>query len=425
MNNELERPAGPLLWLAALLLAAFLTGCGGGGSSGTGAIAPGAVCAAGSVTIPTVTLSDPTNGNQQVTTSTGGVAGGGKSINATFNMAMDAATINANSFTLSGANGAMITPATVAYNASTHVATLTTSAALQTNTVHTATINKGATSAAGTATACVYASSFTTVNLAATGLAPINLGRVASFAAASSSGITNTAAAPTTHINGDLVLTPNDTCNAVSVDNVGGFGLCNGFAPTISGSVITPTYPDTTTATAVMGDLMAAFLSITPSAGPPAAGSLDGATSIPAGTTLGAATGSALVPGDNLFVPGVYRSTTSIFITDDLTLDAQGDTDAVFVFQSSSTIGTSVGARILLVNGAKASNVWWQAGTSATLGTNSAFQGNILASADVTMNLGATSCGRLLAGAFTAGAFVFDSNVVSVPGHPSAPAPCN
>jgi hypothetical protein len=175
----------------------------------------------------------------------------------------------------------------------------------------------------------------------------------------------------------------------------------------------------------------AAFLSITPPAGPPAAGSLGGATNLPAGTTLGAPTGSALVQGDNLFTPGVYQSLTSILITGDLTLDAQGNPNAVFVFQSFSTVGTAPGAaspgvhtRILLINGAKASNVFWQAGSSATLETNSEFQGNILAAANITMVTGATSCGRLLAGAFTAGSFVFDSNVVSVPGNVNAPASC-
>jgi len=177
-----------------------------------------------------------------------------------------------------------------------------------------------------------------------------------------------------------------------------------------------------------VADLTAAFLSITPPAGPPAAGSLGGATPIAAPTGLGAVTGSALVVGQNLFHPGVYQSITSIGIHDDLTLDAQGDPNAVFVFQSSSTVITAAGAappgtrtRILLVNGAKASNVWWQVATSATLGAYTEFQGNILASASITMVTGATSCGRLLAGGFTAGAFVFDSNVVSVPGQPFAP----
>jgi hypothetical protein len=132
------------------------------------------------------------------------------------------------------------------------------------------------------------------------------------------------------------------------------------------------------------------------------------------------------VPGDNYFTPGVYQSLTEIIITGDLTLDAQGDPNARFVFQSSSTTKMAAGSptvysRILLVGGAKASNVWWQVGTSATLGLYSEFQGNILASASITMETGATSCGRLMAGAFTAGLFVFDSNVVSVPGQPFAP----
>jgi hypothetical protein len=98
----------------------------------------------------------------------------------------------------------------------------------------------------------------------------------------------------------------------------------------------------------------------------------------------------------------------------------------------SSTLTTATGASgapgatISLINGAKASNVFWQVGSSATLGAYSVFAGNVLADSSITMATGATSCGRLLAGAVTAtGAFVFDSNVVSVPGHASANAPAN
>ena len=265
----------------------------------------------------------------------------------------------------------------------------------------------------------------------------VNLGLAATYGMATTAGVTNTTTLPITHIEGDVVLSGSSiTCNAVTAPGgVGqpGFGLCgsNGSTPTINGRVTTPTNPDATTATAVVNDLKAAFLSITPPAGPPAAGSLGGATNLPAGTTLGNVTGSAMVQGDNYFVAGVYQSITSILITGDLTLDAQGDPNASFIFQSSSTIGTADGAappapghtRILLINGAKASNVWWQAATSVTLGLYSEFQGNILSAASITMKTGATSCGRLLAGAFTAGAFVFDSNVVSVPGKPFAPPP--
>ena len=265
------------------------------------------------------------------------------------------------------------------------------------------------------------------------GAAP-NLGLAAAFGIAATAGVTNTGTLPNTTINGNAVLHPvaGAICNTVAVDGAGGFGLCGGFAPSINGQVISPLFPDAgATSGAVKADLLAAFLSITPPAGPPTAGSRGGATNIPAGTTLGAPTGSALVQGDNYFVPGLYQSLTSILITGDLTLDAQGNPNAVFIFQSSSSVDTAAGAvspgvhtRILLINGAKASNVFWQVSSSATLGAFTDFQGNILASQSITMVTGATSCGRLLAGAFGAGAFVFDSNVVSVPGNASAPATC-
>ncbi|MBF0634598.1 MAG: DUF3494 domain-containing protein, partial [Nitrospinae bacterium] len=82
-------------------------------------------------------------------------------------------------------------------------------------------------------------------------------------------------------------------------------------------------------------------------------------------------------------------------------------------------------ATITLQNGAKASNVWWHVGSSATLGNGTDFYGNILASASISMGTSATSCGRLLSGASGAGAFTFLANTVSVPGHAFAPAGCN
>ncbi len=226
----------------------------------------------------------------------------------------------------------------------------------------------------------------------------INLGLAAPFAIAATAGLTNTITAPITHINGDVVLDPDKTCNAVTVDNAGGFGLCGGMAPTISGTVITNVYPDTTTSTAIKAALNAAFLSITPPAGPPAVGTLAGGTPIAAPTTLGDLAGNPLVLGDNWFTPGVYMSGTSILIAGDITIDGQGDPNATFVFQSASTLTTTDGApspgahtRILLANGAKASNVWWQVATSATIGLYSEFQGNILAAFDITMKTGATA----------------------------------
>ena len=435
--NKFNNYSRGLTWSLALALSALVIGCGGGGGRDpilgagvavftppVGAIVPGAVCPAAGPTVPAITLSDPTSGNQFATTSTSGVAGGGKLIAATFSLPMNAATINAASFILAQTGGAALIPASVSYNAVTRVASLITSSALLADTAYTAVIMGTVASATGTPMGCDYAWNFKTAAVAVVAPAPVNLGLAAPFAIAATAGVTNTLTVPITHINGNVVLNPTATCNAVMVDNVGGFGLCAGSPPTINGTVVTPTYPDTTTANAVQADLRAAFLSITPPAGPPAAGSLGGATNLPAGTTLGEPTGAAMVQGDNLFAPGVYQSTTSILVTGDLTLDAQNNPDASFIFQSSSTVGAATGARILLINGAKASNVFWQAGTSATLGTNAVWNGNILASENITMVTGATSCGRLLAGAFAAGAFVFDSNAVHVPGHASAPATC-
>jgi hypothetical protein len=254
----------------------------------------------------------------------------------------------------------------------------------------------------------------------------IDLGLATPVAIAATAGLTNTMTSPITHINGNVVLTPDQTCNGVTVDNAGGFGLCGGMPPTITGTVITNVYPDTTTAAAIKADLNAAFLSITPLAGPPAVGSLAGGTAIAAPTTLGNTAGSPLVLGDNWFTPGVYTSITSILITGDMTLDGQGDPNAIFVFQSASSLTTADGApspgahaRILLTNGTKASNVWWQVASSATIGSYSEVQGNILAAFDITMKTGATACGRSMAGAWVggSGAFIFDSNVVSVPGN--------
>jgi hypothetical protein len=291
------------------------------------------------------------------------------------------------------------------------------------------TVDASVVDAAKADTASIEAKSIDLGNIDGSGSGPaivVNLGVAKPFAIAATAGVTSTITTPITHINGNVVLTPTQTCNAVAVDNAGGFGLCGGMPPTVSGTVITSVYPDTTTATSIKAALNAAFLSITPLAGPPAVGSLGGGTPMAAPTTLGNMAGSPLVLGDNWFTPGVYTSITSILITGDLTLDGQGDPNAVFILQSASTLTTADGApspgahaRVLLTNGAKASNVWWQVASSATIGSYSEFQGNILAAFNITMKTGASACGRSMAGAWVggAGAYIFDSNVVSVPGN--------
>ena len=117
--------------------------------------------------------------------------------------------------------------------------------------------------------------------------------------------------------------------------------------------------------------------------------------------------------GGLTLTPGLYKSTSSLEITSgDLTLDAQGDADAVFIFQMVSSLTTTEGRQVILSGGASASNIVWQVGSSATLGTNSVFHGNILADQSITMNTGATLEGRALT---RIGAIALDANTITTP----------
>jgi hypothetical protein len=106
---------------------------------------------------------------------------------------------------------------------------------------------------------------------------------------------------------------------------------------------------------------------------------------------------------------GVYCFDSSAFLTGTLTLDAQGNPDAVFIFQIGSTLITSVGSAVVLTNGGQGCHVFWQVGSSATLGTGSAFTGNILALASITATTNAAVEGRLLA---RTGAVTLDKNAI-------------
>ncbi len=102
--------------------------------------------------------------------------------------------------------------------------------------------------------------------------------------------------------------------------------------------------------------------------------------------------------GGTTETPGVYASPAGTFgITGTLTLDAQGNPAAVFVFKAASTLITASASNVKLVNGAKAANVFWLVGSSATLGTYSTLRGNIMALASITVTTGVTIHGRALA----------------------------
>src|ERR1051326_3186815 len=175
--------------------------------------------------------------------------------------------------------------------------------------------------------------------------APVPLGSASAFAVLAGSTVTSTGG---TMLNGDLGLSP--------------------------GTAVTGFPPGIVNGTTHLGDPTAAQAQL----------DLTSAYNDAAGRTVGAITVAGNLGGQTL-TPGLYKSTSTLEISSgDLTLDAQGDANAVFIFQIASTLTTTSGRQVILINGAKAANVFWQVGSSATLGTLSVFKGNILASASIT-----------------------------------------
>lgn len=117
-------------------------------------------------------------------------------------------------------------------------------------------------------------------------------------------------------------------------------------------------------------------------------------------------------------LPGTYQFDSSAGLTGTLTLNAQGNPDAVFIIITGSTLGTSVGSSVVLANGAQGRNVYWVVGSSATIGVGTTFVGQILALEDITVNNSATiTCGAAWA---DTGAVTLDNNTISAP----ASEPC-
>ncbi len=133
---------------------------------------------------------------------------------------------------------------------------------------------------------------------------------------------------------------------------------------------------------------------------------------------------TANVPGfigaGQTLAPGVYKASSSLDVGGSLTLDAGGDPNAVFIFQAPSTLVTDSASSVILTNGAQACNVFWQVGSSATLGTSSDFTGSILALTSISVNTGDTVDGRALA---RNGAVTLDDDTITSPTCATTPPP--
>ncbi|HVA95883.1 MAG TPA: Ig-like domain-containing protein [Candidatus Dormibacteraeota bacterium] len=322
---------------------------------------------------PTITLTNPADADTAVPID--------KTINATFSTAMDPTTITNATFTLAvaGGGGAAVN-GTVTYDGASQIATFTPSANLLADTQYTATISDQVLDLSGNALASGAAPnpwSFTTSGVVGTGPATINLGSAASFAIMATASTSSTG--PTV-INGDVGLSP---------------GTSQGIPPAqVNGTI----HVNDTAITQAQSDLLNAY---------------NDAVS----RTVNAQT----LPGNMgglTFTPGLYSNSTSVLISGgNLTLDAQGDPNAVFIFQMGSTLTTATDSQVILAGGAKAANVFWQVGSSATLGITSIFKGNVLAAVSITLDTGAAVEGRMFAGSAgdITGAVTLDSNTVTVP----------
>src|SRR4029077_9810669 len=101
--------------------------------------------------------------------------------------------------------------------------------------------------------------------------------------------------------------------------------------------------------------------------------------------------------GNRTLTAGAYRYTSSAQLTGPLTLDAQGDPNAQFAFETAAELTTAPASSVALINGASPCNVFWQVGSSATLHTTTAFQGSLMALTSISLNNGASVIGRVLA----------------------------
>jgi hypothetical protein len=202
------------------------------------------------------------------------------------------------------------------------------------------------------------------------------LGAADPFAVLGSSTVTNTG--PTV-VNGDLGVSPGTAITGFAGFPPGGPGVVTGTIHSADAAAGSAQTSITTAYNALASQ--ACNLNLT-------------------GTDLGGLT----------LTPGAYCFSSSAQLTGTLTLNGLGNPGAVWVFQIGSTLTTASGSRVVFINSGQSCGAFWQVGSSATLGTTTAFAGNILALASITLNTGATNSGGLFA---RTAAVTLDTNVVS------------
>jgi len=370
--------------------------------------------AAPDTTAPTITLTSPADADVNVALN--------KAVSATFSEAMNPLTITApGTFTLSvaGVGGASVV-GTTTYDPLTHIATFTPTANLATTTQYTATVSNAAKDLSGNALAVgLIANPWTFTTGGVAGPVGPNLGAALTFGAfGGGAGITNQGV--NTVINGDIGTTGASTVvtgfhdagpGCIYTETGSNVGLVNGniYTAPPPPTVGCPSEGTATTfgiASQAAIDALAAYNDLSPA-------------SRPGGSDPGAGQLGGLV----LF-PGIYQAAGGTFLItgSDLTLDAQGDANAIWVFQTATSLtvgGPGAPRNILLINGAQAKNVFWHVGSSATINAagGGTMVGTVIAAAGVSFSTAGNAAVVTLDGrALALGASVTMVNtVVNVP----------
>jgi hypothetical protein len=372
-----------------------VAGAGAGGEGGLGGVAAageggaagvgGEAGMAGETTQLVVVSTNPADRDRNVALN--------KTISATFNQPMNPLTASAG-FTIVGP-GKTPVPGVVSVTGS--VATFAPNANLAPSTTFKGAITRAASSLSGDVLADDYVWTFRTGTEAAQLLPqlPVPLGSASGFVVLASAAITNLS---TSDITGNVGLTPD------AGSNISGFSVpatcpeVNGLVYAVDASgpacaLINPVLlANAKTDTAVAFTNANAAVRGTPQA---VSGNLNGLT----------------------LYPGLYESGSSIQLSPGgfLYLDAQGDEDAIFIIRSATSITTAAGSEVVLTKGAKASNVYWTAGSATTLGTNSIMKGSVLAGTGISLLTGADLEGRALNQGAAAAAITIDSSTITLP----------
>ncbi len=280
-----------------------------------------------------------------------------KNVNVTFDKPMDATTIGTGTFTLTGPAMASVM-GTISYDAPSQIATFAPVSNLAPNTSYTGTITTGVEDLTGNALLSDFVWSFMTGTQEAQ--EPIDLQSLSTFVAVAGAGLTSDG---NTTLNGDVGLSP----SATFVGTPAGQPIINGtlYANDPGG-----------VAAQAKTDLTAAYV--------------DGAAR-PPGIVVNDLSGMILTPG--VYTSG---STMSIAVGGVVTLDGQGDANAVWIFQVGSSLTVNNNAQVILLNGANAGNVFWAIFASSTMGTDVSFKGNVLAGASNSLGTNSTVEGRML-----------------------------